>query len=666
MLCAVALVESGSEEVFGLSMSDIQDFLNAYQEVLDNEVREADWPSEILDAYSFESCLKHDNNKEVYLVRDKRTGTKVVLRVMPKGVYNQASAEWAILSKLDHPGIPKTYGLFEDGDNSYVAREFIEGLPLDDVVRQRLMTPQEISSIARMMCDLLGYQHRQTPPVIHRDIKPQNIILRSDGTIVLTDYGIARTYKPEAESDTHYMGTLPYASPEQYGYAQSSPQSDIYALGIVLIYLATGSPNRHNLDERIADKRLLALINHCIAFDSKDRFTSAEEVRFFIDKGKRFKSASKRSSRKGKALRIAVAGLILVFVATGVLLFPDPLGWVVALVGGSNVQDTQNQEQGASTGPADSLNPSDNTDGSSNLLVFEQPFFDSSVSGNTTGNLSNGGFVVEGENEVYVAVTGGIYVLENDGSLGRKVVAAEDSQALNFYRGSLYFYSADLGGLMRANPESGESAVLVDDTVAEIFFDNNTLYYSINYGTELCAIDMDSEDKRVVYEYSHRYALQSISGGYQYFIGAIDENKPLDSSLLRSNLVTGEVKQINNYSGFCLSIYDAQLYFCTFKDVMRTDLDGKKAQALIEGSINYINATPLGLFIANSHARLLEVMSYDSTSRLTLIERECGQLFVTRNWIIYANEEDRGNLWALSMDGTIDQCLVAPRHTGDV
>ena len=114
--------------------------------------------------------------------------------------------------------------------------------------------------------------------VIHRDIKPQNIILGRNGSIYLIDFGIAREQKRQRRQDTYIILTLDYASPEQYGFEQTTPLSDIYSLGVIILYLATGQTIRSDLESQITNNRLRELIEECIAFNPKARIQSAAEL----------------------------------------------------------------------------------------------------------------------------------------------------------------------------------------------------------------------------------------------------------------------------------------------------------------------------------------------------------------------------------------------------
>ena len=655
----------------GSAVSDAREFLNSYQETLAHGLQTANLPAEVVAVYSFESCLKHDREKEIYLVRDKRTDGQVILRVTPMDYGMRADVEWEILSKLNHPGIPKTYGRLIVNGKCYIAREYIPGHPLDAVLTQRTLTPKDIFSFTRKICDILAYMHRQNPPVIHRDIKPQNIILRPDGSIVLTDFGIARIFKPGADSDTQYVGTLPYAPPEQYGYAQSTPQTDIYALGIVLVYLATGSPNRQDLQEKIRDKKLLALINRCIAFDPADRFASVDEILRFVDK------AQKRSPK----LIVGIsAGLVALLLAIGLLVFFNPIGHLFPLIGpvtansgssgnsgnggdasGASSENSAsngnsgNDASGESSSAKDSSSSTGDSGGFISPSNKESQLFDSTVTGNLTGNISNGGFAVDTESETFVVLQKGVFVLEHDGSLGRQVLSMRGVKSLNYYRGKLYF-ACDTPGLMCADPKTGEVTALCNVAIGKIYIDNDTLYFENGEDRlNLYTIGFDGSGMRKISDYNSVY-YRNVVGGYQYFANTSD-----GEVLYRVNLTTGEEELIYDYRSAWISIIGSTVYFSDFRipgSMMCMDLDGNNAKELYRGSYSWVSATPLGVFFTNPSGEQLEVMTLDGSKRTLLTQKKCGAFCVTRDWILYKNKDDNNNLWIMRPDGSEDRILA--------
>jgi hypothetical protein len=134
-------------------------------------------------------------------------------------------------------------------------------------------------AIAVQLCDILTYLHGQTPPVIHRDIKPQNIIVDEQGKVTLIDFGISRAYNSASQEDTTCLGTRYYAAPEQYGFSQTDARSDIFSLGVLLCWLLTGSVNIDQAEKSIPDIRLARIVKKCTAFDPRDRYQNAAQVR---------------------------------------------------------------------------------------------------------------------------------------------------------------------------------------------------------------------------------------------------------------------------------------------------------------------------------------------------------------------------------------------------
>jgi len=168
---------------------------------------------------------------------------------------------------------------------------------------------QEIIGIGVALCDILVYLHGQQPPVIHRDIKPQNVIIKDDGQVVLIDFDIARVYNSSSESDTQFFGTREYAPPEQYGFSQTDARTDIYSFGILLRYMLTGS-ERENPNIHIYTP-LARIIKKCTAFSPKERFTSAGTVK------KALLAANPKAHRIRKTLIAVSAAAVLALCVFG-------------------------------------------------------------------------------------------------------------------------------------------------------------------------------------------------------------------------------------------------------------------------------------------------------------------------------------------------------------
>ena len=139
-----------------------------------------------------------------------------------------------MLSRLRHQSLPQVHDYFiEPNGQQYLVMEFVEGTDLHTLVQQRGAL-QEAQAVAwsTQILDALEYLHTQQPPIIHRDIKPQNIIITPQGRAMLVDFGIAKMFVVGQSTTAGARAVSPgYSPPEQYGRGTTDARSDIYALG---------------------------------------------------------------------------------------------------------------------------------------------------------------------------------------------------------------------------------------------------------------------------------------------------------------------------------------------------------------------------------------------------------------------------------------------------
>uniref|UniRef100_UPI0035B48D52 serine/threonine-protein kinase n=1 Tax=Promineifilum sp. TaxID=2664178 RepID=UPI0035B48D52 len=150
--------------------------------------------------------------------------------------------EAQLLRRLRHPNLPVVTDEFTLGDRNYLVMEYVPGSTLQQMIErgEAPFDERRVVTWAAQLCDVLGYLHRQEPPIIFRDLKPGNIMIMADDRLKLIDFGIARVFKPGKKQDTMIFGTQGFAAPEQYGSGQTDERSDIYALGATLYSLLTG------------------------------------------------------------------------------------------------------------------------------------------------------------------------------------------------------------------------------------------------------------------------------------------------------------------------------------------------------------------------------------------------------------------------------------------
>lgn len=149
-------------------------------------------------------------------------------------------SEKTLLERLNHPALISYHSFFNENGYYYLVVDYVPGEPLAKFLKDG--TPPPVSDVvdwALQLCDVFIYLHQQSPPVIYRDLKSENILL-CDGQVKLIDFGIARVHKGTRQSDTELMGSPVTASPEHYGGAETDARSDIYTLGATIYELLTG------------------------------------------------------------------------------------------------------------------------------------------------------------------------------------------------------------------------------------------------------------------------------------------------------------------------------------------------------------------------------------------------------------------------------------------
>ncbi|MBK7219553.1 MAG: serine/threonine protein kinase [Candidatus Promineofilum sp.] len=170
----------------------------------------------------------------------------------------QFEREAKLLAGLRHPNLPRVGDHFSvPGQGQYLVMDFIEGKSLGDLLAERggPLPEAEVLPWIRQVCDGLEYLHSRTPPVIHRDIKPDNIIISPDGRAVLVDFGISKEFAPGKGTTIGAKAVTPgYSPPEQYASGKTDARSDVYALGATLYTLLTGQvpPEGPNLSSGAA------------------------------------------------------------------------------------------------------------------------------------------------------------------------------------------------------------------------------------------------------------------------------------------------------------------------------------------------------------------------------------------------------------------------------
>ncbi len=252
-------------------MGDMQAFLAEYQ----SSCVIPDMPESIGQYYHVNGCLKQNANQQVFLLRGKEDETSCILKVAPAGSINKLMREHELLLKLHNSAFPHPIACFTRAEHAFLLREYIPGRSLADYLESCETIPiNRILSIVCKICIVVEKLHAMDPPIIHRDIKPQNIIISDSGTIHLVDLDTVQAESSEKSYDTEILGTAVTAAPEQFGYKRCDARADVYGIGMLLVFLLTGGYDINQLRALHISPALKRIIYKCLRFDPEKRYPS--------------------------------------------------------------------------------------------------------------------------------------------------------------------------------------------------------------------------------------------------------------------------------------------------------------------------------------------------------------------------------------------------------
>lgn len=200
-----------------------------------------------LGKYKIQSVLGHGAMGEVYLAHHPTIGRDVAIKTIIPSLASGADAEDRFRREakaagtLNHPNIVTIYDFDRDGDLLYLVMEYVKGEDLEVIINEQSLSSSLLLEVLAQVCDGLGYAHRNG--VVHRDIKPANVRVTRDGGRVLAkvmDFGIARIQDSNMTGTGIVMGTVSYMAPEYIQHGISTPQGDLWAVGVMLYQCLTG------------------------------------------------------------------------------------------------------------------------------------------------------------------------------------------------------------------------------------------------------------------------------------------------------------------------------------------------------------------------------------------------------------------------------------------
>lgn len=236
----------------------------------------------------------------VYLAMNERANKQWAIKEVRKDgmqsfevVKQNLVAETDLLKKLNHPHLPSIIDVIDCDDTFLIVMDYIEGNPLSKALETSgAQNQDDVIEWAKQLCDVLGYLHSRKPPIIYRDMKPSNVMLKPDGNVMLIDFGTAREFKYSSVADTTCLGTRGYAAPEQFGgHGQTDARTDIYCLGATMYHLVTGhnpaTPPYEMYPIRqwnpMLSSGLEEIILKCTQRNPEDRYQSCAELLYALD-----------------------------------------------------------------------------------------------------------------------------------------------------------------------------------------------------------------------------------------------------------------------------------------------------------------------------------------------------------------------------------------------
>lgn len=317
-------------------MKNVEQFLSKFSPLPEHITL----PERVRALYTVDSCLaEREDGASVWRLRRQEDQALFVLKLAALDG-EDLEEEARILARVSPclPGVvPEPVDCFREDGITYFLRTYLPGETLVQWrEREDGCTEAQCVALGQQLCALLEVLHSQEPPVIHRDIKPENILRLPDGRPGLLDFGIARQFKDGQDTDTKRMGTRATAAPEQYGYAQTDQRTDLYALGMTLIWLLTGRYDRDGLAQaKSCSAYLRKVLEKAVAFAPEDRYQSASA--FAAALGGRSAVTAKRRILAAAAVVLAAGAWVLWPRETTVELPPETIE-VVENTG--NVQST--------------------------------------------------------------------------------------------------------------------------------------------------------------------------------------------------------------------------------------------------------------------------------------------------------------------------------------
>lgn len=494
-------------------------------------------------------------------------------------------------------------------------RSLFEIVSEDGVLHSR-----EILHITRKICGILNDKSADSKAAHSFFIHPDNVIVSVGGDVRLEDKHLPLSF------------TEKYIAPELLRDTQTGAKARIYALGMLMLYMATGQEKKPVGEAEIGDRSLLAIIERCTAFDPMLRFSDLKALQDAISSGV-------WNRKENFSLLLKSAGVMIL---SALLL----LSWREGKARGEKAGTDAGYGSGYTSGYKQGFNdaPGINIKGAK-----ADP-----GSGNLSGNLASdvGAFTAFSEDSVFFSLEDSIFKM--DEFTGKTELLSSDTgvYCLQYYDGWLYYCTAEK--IFRIDPVKAKKEPFCDSRGGLFYIFDNTFYL------------YDSKDTGYLYRInqgnrtltqlngSMKYNCLNIVDGKLYYIDA-----ERGSCICRSDPDGGNMSIISSssYDSFC--IYKGKIYVGTENGLTRMDLNGGNPERLTMLPAYSPNVSDGGIFYLAGRGRLPEWMSADGKTRYTIASSGAGSFNVAGQWIFYRNDSDGGRMWRVRISGADNAALSA-------
>lgn len=254
-----------------------------FEESIEYDLMQSEFGTKIHESFILESLLYKSPNSSIYLLKNTDESKFFTLKVIEKK--DGLNYDFEGLKHITHPTIAQIVEIAEGENYHYIIKSYADGIDLSRYVLENgPISDPLLTHLIKQLLHVLDDLHFRETPIVFRDLKPSNIIFDpGQGTIKLIDIESIRKLDLGKSSDTFIIGSRGYAPPEQYGFSQTLPQSDIYAFGATLYFLSTGvEPDfvfiSTNIHQTELSETLKTIIKKCMSFNPEDRYNSIKEI----------------------------------------------------------------------------------------------------------------------------------------------------------------------------------------------------------------------------------------------------------------------------------------------------------------------------------------------------------------------------------------------------